>query len=111
MTDTATPLPVDPADVVTWPQAATAIVLILAVLVIPAVLTYLTNRRVKALDTTLTTNNGGGSVKDQRDSIAADAAATRELVEARLVPAVDDLAARVDVLEAAKPRGIFGRAR
>lgn len=66
----------DPSAVESWPQAVVFCCLILAVMVVPAVMTYLTGRGQKAhraetekLRETLTTNNGGSHLKDQFDRI------------------------------------------
>jgi len=56
----------DPTSIASWPAAFVACVLIIAVLVVPAVLNYLSTKTIK---TTLTTNNGGSTVKDQLDRI------------------------------------------
>lgn len=62
--------------VTTWQQAVVAVALIVAVLVVPSVLSYLAARQAKRSATTvnevnktLTTNNGGGNVKDALDRI------------------------------------------
>lgn len=68
-------------------QALVLVVLILAVLVVPSVLTVLGNARVKRVETTLTKNNGGSSNKDQFD---------------RIEQKLDGLAERVTALEAAQ---------
>ena len=65
-----TPIP-DPTAINSWPSALVTIVLLCLVLGLPSVLTYLGNRRVKGLETTLTTNNGGSTVKDALDRIEA----------------------------------------
>lgn len=59
----------DPTTVTSWPQAVVTIVMILAILVVPSVLSYLGNQRIKAVEKSLTTNNGGSHVKDQLDRI------------------------------------------
>lgn len=61
----------DPTRITTGPQAAVMIVLIIAVLVVPSVLTYLGNLQTKAVARTLTENNGGSTVKDSLDRIEA----------------------------------------
>lgn len=68
MTTDPTTIP-DPTTISTWPQAVVTIVLILAILVVPSVLSYLGNQRIKAVERSLTTNNGGSHVKDQLDRI------------------------------------------
>lgn len=79
-------------SVITWPQATVAIVFLIGILIVPAVINYLQNRElkaaVKASHTTLTQNNGGGSVKDALDAIRSDLSeikATQKDHSARLV--------------------------
>lgn len=66
--------------ILTWPQATVAVVLTFAVMVWPGMFIYLNARRVKAeaasarqevqeVKATLTTNNGGSTVKDSLDRI------------------------------------------
>ena len=50
-------------------QALVVCVFFLAVIVWPGVQSILTNRKVKEVQKTLTTNNGGSTVKDQNDRI------------------------------------------
>lgn len=61
------------SEVLTWPQAIFGAVIVLAVLVVPQVLSYLSSRQVRSaaqqVQSTLTTNNGGSTVKDQLDRI------------------------------------------
>lgn len=68
------------SDVVTlvdsWPKAIVAVTLILAVLVMPSLLSYLAARQAKRsavtvgkAHETLTTTNGGSTVKDQLNRI------------------------------------------
>lgn len=50
-------------------QALVVCVFFLAVIVWPGVQSILTNKKVKEVQKTLTTNNGGSTVKDQNDRI------------------------------------------
>lgn len=50
-------------------QALVVCVFFLAVIVWPGIQSILTNRKVKEVQKTLTTNNGGSTVKDQNDRI------------------------------------------
>lgn len=98
-----------PIDVESWPQAVVTIVLIVAVVIVPAVLAYRTKlatqrvrREVAQVQTTLTQNNGGNSVKDRFDHLdrtLADHLARSEKWE-------KDILRRVTALE--QPKGWFG---
>jgi hypothetical protein len=50
-----------PIEVTNWPQVAALALLLAAFVIIPTVINYLSNRPVKR---TLTTNNGGSTMKD-----------------------------------------------
>lgn len=50
-----------PIEVTNWPQVAALALLLAAFVILPAVINYLMNRPVKR---TLTTNNGGSTMKD-----------------------------------------------
>lgn len=50
-----------PIEVTNWPQVAALALLLAAFVIIPTVINYLMNRPVKR---TLTTNNGGSTMKD-----------------------------------------------
>jgi hypothetical protein len=50
-----------PIEVTNWPQVAALALLLTAFVILPAVINYLMNRPVKR---TLTTNNGGSTMKD-----------------------------------------------
>lgn len=92
----------DPTGVTTWPAALVTIVMILALLVVPSVLTYLGNQRVKAVENTLTNTNGGSTVKDALNRIEGT-------LSDDVLPAIEDQAARIAALEAARiPSGIVG---
>jgi hypothetical protein len=64
--------PVDLSDVLTWPQAAVAIVIAIAILVVPQIVGLVQNgaikRRTEAAAAQLT-NNGGSTLKDAVDRI------------------------------------------
>lgn len=72
--------PVQVGEVVSWPQAFVGIVIILALVVWPGVLAWLNTKNSRSatqdIKTTLTQNNGGGSVKDALDRIEAHQAKT-----------------------------------
>lgn len=80
-----------PTDVTTWPSALVTIVMMVLVLGLPSVLTYLGNKKTKAVARTLTENNGGSSVRDALDRI--------ESAQAEQGAALVTLAARVTALE------------
>ena len=73
MTPTPAPGPSipDPTSVATWPAAFVAMTLILSILVVPSVLSYLGNQRVKRVQETLQNTNGGSTVRDQLNRIEA----------------------------------------
>lgn len=104
----------DPTSVQSWPQAVVFIFLILAVLVVPSVLSYLGNRRMKRVETTLTTNNGGSTMKDAMDRMEHDLKSLSGSVEGLsgsvegLSGQVGDLSGRVGALEEAKVSGLLG---
>jgi Tfp pilus assembly protein FimT len=64
---------VDIGSVVNWPQASVVVVFILAVIVWPGFAGWLNSRKAKEsaqrTETSLTTNNGGSTTKDQLDRI------------------------------------------
>lgn len=94
----------NPSDVATWPAAVVAVVLILAVLVVPSVLAFMGAQRSKRIETTLTANNGGGSVKDSLDRIETTLAVD-------VLPELEDQGARLKAVEeaqAASQHGIAG---
>lgn len=92
----------DPTGVTTWPAALVTVVMILALLVVPSVLTYLGNQRVKKVENTLTNTNGGSTVKDALNRIEGTLADD-------VLPAIEDQATRIAALEAARaPAGIVG---
>ena len=70
----------DPGDVVSWPQAVVAVAVVLVLGVVPAVGGWLAARRARdtatRVEDTLTTNNGGGHVKDSLDELRRAAAET-----------------------------------
>lgn len=73
------------SEVLTWPQAIFGGLVVLAVLVVPQVLSYLTSRQARTtanqVQATLTTNNGGSTVKDQLDRIEGKVDDALERVE------------------------------
>lgn len=65
-------IPVDLADVLTWPQAIVAVVIIVAVLIVPQVIQLVQNIGLKRQTQAVAhqvTNNGGSSMKDAVDRI------------------------------------------
>lgn len=60
---------VDVTTILNGWQALVAITLIICVVALPSILTYLGNKRVKTIENTLTTNNGGSHIKDALDRI------------------------------------------
>lgn len=64
--------PVELADVVTWPQAVVAVVIVLAIIVVPQVVQLVQNvsiqRKQEAVQHQFT-NNGGSTLKDAVDRI------------------------------------------
>ena len=60
---------IDVSAVVNGWQALVVCVFLVAVLVWPGVQSVLTNKKIKEVKKTLTTNNGGSTVKDQNDRI------------------------------------------
>ncbi|MBX3309717.1 MAG: hypothetical protein KF739_04690 [Cryobacterium sp.] len=67
--------PVDLNLIVNWPQAMVASVIVLAVVIGLPVVNIIQNRAIKQQNeralTTLTTNNGGSTVKDRLDKIVS----------------------------------------
>lgn len=61
-----TTMPFSPSDIDN-PYALAVVVL----LALPSILTYLGNQRVKKVEKTLTTNNGGSHIKDKLDRMDA----------------------------------------
>ena len=68
MEPTPTGIP-DPTSIATWPAAFVAITLILSLLVVPSILTYLGNQRVRRVENTLQATNGGSTVRDSLNRI------------------------------------------
>lgn len=65
-------IPVDLADVLTWPQAIVAVVIVVAVLIVPQVIQLVQNAGLKRQTAAVShqvTNNGGSSMKDAVDRI------------------------------------------
>lgn len=103
-----------PIDVQSWPQAIVMIALILAVMVVPAVIGYMNNRLVKgvkadaeeardaakAVKTSITENNGGGSVKDRFDRLEGKLDAHLDWSEGK----VGEIDQRLAALEKPAPR-------
>jgi hypothetical protein len=91
---------VDPSQLTAdnWPTALVLVVFLICVLVVPSVLTYLGNKQVKAVRTSLEENNGGSSVRDALDRIE------------RGMGNLDQRLAKVeqDAKQARKPRRLFG---
>ncbi|MBD8077702.1 hypothetical protein [Cellulosimicrobium arenosum] len=104
----------DPTQVLTWPQALVAVVIILCVLVWPGVLAWINSRSTKALIEDVRHEVNPNSGKSMRDSTNRTEAAVQEIqstlgehvkyAEERDV----ELDRRLEALEA-KPRGIFRR--
>ena len=64
--------PVEPSEILTWPQALVAVVVVLAVLVVPQVIGLVQNGSIKRRADTAAhqlTNNSGSTVKDSIDRI------------------------------------------
>lgn len=78
--------PVEIQSVLTWPQAVVAVFVLLALVVWPGVLAWLNSKNSRSttqdIKTTLTKNNGGGSVKDALDRIEAHQKKTDERLAA-----------------------------
>lgn len=83
-----------PIDVHEWTQVVAFLGFLVVCVALPSVITLLSNRRVKGIEQTLTTNNGGSTIKDALDRI-----------EGKL----DDHGTRLAQLEQQKGRrGLFG---
>lgn len=74
--------PLDPSTITNWPAALVAVVLILCVVALPSILTVMGNKRVQKIETSITQNNGGKSVKDYLDRIEARQVAQEQRLDA-----------------------------
>lgn len=81
-------------SVSSWPAAVVAVTLIVCVIALPSILTFLGNKRIKRVETSITENNGGKSIKDYLDRLETK-------LDEHLVWS-EEQAARVDALEAAQ---------
>ncbi|MFT3971689.1 MAG: hypothetical protein QM695_15795 [Micropruina sp.] len=102
-------------------QAIVAVVIVFALFMWPSIQARQSARRI---ETTLTTNNGGGHVKDQMDRIEAElhsVAKTQKSTDKKLADHlawsdgfVQDIGGRIKQLESDEPprrRGLFRRRR